>query len=308
MDWDDLRFVLAIVRAGSLSGAARRLAVDQTTVGRRLNVLEERLGAALFFRSRAGFRLTEAGETALAQLEVMETAALTLADKVSAGLQSPTGHVRIATMPWIFNYLLVPALPEFSRQYPGIEIQAIAGLRERSLSKREAELALRFEMQPRGSERCFDIARIPYAVYAPKGVDTTALPWIGFAEESGSYAPERWLTESASEDRGWVRFQANDAGILYQAARAGVGKGLLPEVLAEGDPALVRLSGPKPEIVRYLRVLVHPNVERLHRVNAVIGWLGETLAAVSRPPRKGPRRRGTTETKTPLATAPRPVV
>ena len=284
MDWDDFRFVLAIARAGSLSGAARKLSVNQTTVGRRLTALEKRLGAALFFRARSGFRLTAAGEAVLAQIELMETAALTLTENVCAESQSPTGLVRIASMPWIFNYLLVPVLPELSCRYPGIEIQAIAGVRERFLSNKEAELALRFEMKPRGNERCFEIAQVPYAVYARKAVDAAALPWIGFAEETGSYAPERWLNEAEKEDSERVSFQANDAGILYRAACAGVGKGLLPEALAEHDPALVRLSGPKPEMVRQLRILVHPDVERFARIVAVIGWLRETLADFSKPP------------------------
>lgn len=281
VNWDDFRFVLAIARAGSVSGAARTLDVDQSTVSRRLTVLEDQLGAVLFFRSRSGFAPTDAGEAVLGEIEAMETAALTLADKVSAGLQRPTGRVRIATMPWIFNYLLVPALPAFSRRYPRMEIQALAGLRERSLSKREAELALRFEMSPHGSERCIEITKLSYAVYTSKNANVAELPWIGFAEDSGNYAPDRWLSRTARKTGEWVRFEANDAGILYQAARAGVGKGLLPEVLADRDPALVRLSGPEPELIRPLRVLVHPDIERLVRIRAVIDWLRETLAPVS---------------------------
>ena len=283
MDWDDLRFVLAIARAGALSGAARKLGVNQTTVGRRLTALEKRLGAALFFRTRSGFRLTEAGEAVLAPIEAMETAAMTLAENVGAELQSPTGLVRIASMPWIFSYLLVPAVPSFVRRYPGIEIHGIADLRERSLSDREAELALRFEMQPRGRERSFEIAAVPYAVYAPKGAKTEALPWIGSAVDSGDYAPEEWVNTMVEDGTERMCFRSNDAGIMYRAACAGVGKGLLPEILAENDPALVRLSGPEPEIVRQLHVLVHPDVERFARLKAVIGWLREALAVALMP-------------------------
>ncbi len=285
MDWDDLRFVLAIARAGSLSGAARSLAVDQSTVGRRLTALEKRLGTALFLRSRSGFRLTEAGESVVIQTEAMETAAMTLAENVGAELQSPTGLVRIASMPWIFNYLLVPALPSFTRRYPGIEVHGIADLRERSLSNREAELALRFEMQPRGRERAFEIAQIPYAVYACKTVDADALSWIGFAAEDTIYAPERWINTMTEDGPDRTCFRSNDAGIIYRATCAGVGKALLPEVLGENDSALVRLSGPAPDIVRQLRVLVHPDVERFARIRAVIKWLQETLTTAFKPTR-----------------------
>ena len=290
MDWDDLRFILAISRAGSLSGAAQKLGVNQTTVGRRLTAAERRIGAPLFLRNRSGFRLTEAGESALAQIEVMDTAATRLAEDVGAELQTPTGLVRIATMPWIFNYLIVPALPDFVRRFPNINIHAISGLRERSLSHREAELALRFEMQPRGQERSFEIAEFRYALYAPKTKDAGSLPWIGFAEEADLYKPGRWLEGSLKESSEQISFQANDAGILYRAACTGVGKGLLPEVLGEGDPALVRLSGPEPELIRNLRVLVHPDVERFARIEAVIGWLKEILPTASQRPKDGQPR------------------
>ena len=150
-----------------------------------------------------------------------------------------------------------------------------------SLSNREAELALRFEMVPRGRERASDIAAIPYAVYAPKTPAVEALPWIGSAVDSGEYAPEIWMNAMIDEGSEQVCFRSNDAGIVYRAACAGIGKGLLPEVLAENDTALVRLSGPEPEIIRNLRILVHPDVERFARLKAVIGWLRETLAVAS---------------------------
>lgn len=283
MDWDDLRFVLAVARTGSLSAAARRLRVNQTTVSRRLSTLEARLGTALFLRGRNGFHPTEAGEAVLAEAEVMDSAALRLSERVGSGPRAPEGLVRIATMPWIFIYLLVPALPAFAHRYPGVVVQAVADLRERSLSNREAELALRFEMAPRGRERCIALCRVPYALYAPRGGDPASLPWVGIAEDTAAYAPERWLLENVNGEESGIAFRANDAGIVYQAARARVGKGLIPEVLAEDDPALVRLSGPAPELVRTLRLLVHPAIERLARVEAVTGWLRETLSAACPP-------------------------
>ncbi len=277
MNWDDLRIVLAIARSGSLSSAAITLGVDQTTVGRHLTAAEKCLGAPLFIRNRSGFRLTEAGDAALAQIEIMESAAMRLTENVGAEMQTPIGVVRIATMPWIFNYLIVPLLPDFARRFPNISIHAISGLRERSLSDREAELALRFEMQPHGQERSFEITEVPYAVYAPKDADVETLPWVGLTADIASSEPGQWLKASRKESSPQDGFQANDSGLLYKAVCAGVGKGLLPEVLGEDEPSLVRLSGKNPEITRRLRLLVHPDVERFARIEAVIGWLKEIL-------------------------------
>jgi molybdate transport repressor ModE-like protein len=277
MKWDDLRIVLAIARAGSLSGAARQLGVNQTTAGRRLTVMEEKLNTPLFLRSKTGFTLTEAGEAAIAQVEIMETAALELANNIGTVLQQPAGLVRIATMPWIFYYLLTPALPELTSRYPGIELHAIADLRERSLSRREAEISLRFEMERREGEREFKIAEIPYAIYGTRSISAEDLPWIGSAVDSGEYEPEKWLDSLTHDSAATIPFRSNDAGIVFRAVCNGVGKALLPEALAENDPRLVRLSGPEPEIVRHLRLLVHSDVERFSRIIVVIDWLRETL-------------------------------
>lgn len=275
MNWNDLKIVLAIARGGSLSAAARTLGINQTTVGRRLTALEEGLGVSLFLRSRSAFHLTEAGETFIGPAERIESEALALFDEVGAAANRPQGPVRISTMGWIFNHLIVPRLPEFCSRHPGISIQAVSGLRERNLGKREAELALRFELQPHEHERCFSVAEISYSLYAPASTEASLLPWVGFVDDYLYAAPQAWQEKASSADDLFA-FQANDAGIVYNAVRAGLGKGLLPDVLAAGDPALIRLSGKNPEIVRELRILVHRDMQHVARVAAVIDWLRES--------------------------------
>ena len=279
MNWNDLKIVLAIERGGSLSAAARTLGINQTTVSRRLAALEEQLGAALFLRSRSSFQPTESCEVLIKRAERMESEALALLDEVGAATQRPQGPVRISTMSWIFNYLIVPALPNFSGQYPDISIQAISGLRERNLGKREAELALRFEMQPHKHELCFPVAEISYSLYAPANSEENSLPWVGYVDDINYSAPQAWQ-EKASPNNESLLFQGNDAGIVYLAVRAGLGKGLLPDVLAAGDRTLTRLSGAKPEIVRTLRILVHEDLQHVARVAAVINWLRDSVLAL----------------------------
>ncbi len=272
MNWNDLKIVLAIVRGGSLSAAARTLGINQTTVSRRLNALEERLGAALFLRSRSSFLATQAGEAFIRRAERIESETLALSDEVGAATQRAQGTVRISTMSWIFNDLIVPLLPDFFSRYPGISIQAISGLRERNLGKREAELALRFEIQPRRNELCFRIAELAYSLYAPAKINSDSIPWVGFVDDFNYSAPQAWQEKSSSRDE-VLLFRANDAGLVYRAVRAGLGKGLIPDILAASDSALVRLSGKEPEIVRELRILVHQDLQHVARVAAVIDWL-----------------------------------
>ncbi len=179
-------------------------------------------------------------------------------------------------MAWIFNQLIVPALPDFSSHYPGISIQAISGLQERNLARREAEFAIRFEMQPHRHELCLPVAELAYSIYAPANKVVDDLPWVGFMDDFHYSEPQAWQEKSCPEPFG---FEANDAGIVYQAVRAGLGKGLLPDVLGARDPSLVRMSGKEPEFVRSLRVLVHKDMHHVARVSVVIDWLKEVALA-----------------------------
>ena len=276
MNWNDLKIVLAIERGGSLSAAARALGINQTTVSRRLVALEQKLGVTLFLRSRSSFHPTESCEVFLKRAERMESEALALFEEVGAAAQQPQGPVRISTMPWIFNYLVAPALPDFARRYPGISIQAIAGLRERNLGKREAELALRFEMQPHQHELCIPVAKISYSLYAPVNTVAESLPWVGYVNDINFSELQAWQEKSSSRNEA-LSFQANDAGIVYQVVKAGLGKGLVPDVLAARDPALYRLSGAEPELIRELRILVHEDLQHVARVAAVIDWLKNSV-------------------------------
>mgnify|MGYP001821999038 CR=1 FL=1 len=272
MKWDDLNYVLAIARGGSLSAAGRQLKVNPSTVARRLEALEERIGLPLFVRSREGFVSTEAGETVIAHAGRIENETLNLAEKLDLQDFSPQGPVRIATMPLIINTYLVPAVTDFRQLYPDIELELIGGVRDRNLSKREAEMALRFEIKPRNRERAFTLGSISYALYAPKNSDPSNLPWIAFGEDVAYSLPAQW-TESARGKAGKVALRAHDTGFVHQAIRTGVGKGLIPEILGENDPGLVRLSGKEPEFERLLRVLVHEDTYKITRTRTVIEWL-----------------------------------
>lgn len=278
MNWDDLRFVLAIARTGTLAGAARRLRVDQTTVSRRLSSLESDLGSALFVRSRHGFIATESGEAVLEEIELMETAAMRVSERVGAEKEQPAGLVRIATMPWILNHILAPSVPQLSQRYPGIEVHGIADLRERSLSRREAELSLRFQLPARGKEREIPIGTFTYSVYAPRDSQADDLPWAGSAIDFGNFAPDQWLAKQIAREPDAVCFRSDDAGIISSAVRSGAAKGLLPDALAGPDPKLRRISGPTPALKRQLRILVHPDVEKLARVQVVVEWIKNAIA------------------------------
>ncbi|MEQ9609754.1 MAG: LysR family transcriptional regulator, partial [Kiloniellaceae bacterium] len=141
--WSDLRVVLALSRAGTLSAAAERLGVDQTTVGRRLAALERALEGRLFLRERGALTPTALGEQAVARAEQMEAAMAALEAAASASGAAVAGRVRITAVPILVNQLIVPRLAALLSRFPGLEVEANADSRNLSLSRRETDIALR---------------------------------------------------------------------------------------------------------------------------------------------------------------------
>jgi len=277
LDWNDLRYVLAVARAETLSGAARRLAVDETTVARRLRRLERILGARLFERSGGLLRPTASGEEAVAQAERMEHAV----DAVRGGLggrdSAVSGTVRLTTVPIVADRILVPALPAFFARHPELRLELIADARDLSLTRREADVALRLA-RPRGEGAVLArrVGRLPYRVYAPVGVDPDDAPWLTYDETMSDLPQARWIAAAADRGGTVARLRVNDAEALAQAVAAGLGRALLPAAVGDALAGVARTIGAGPPTLhRELWLLVHPELRDLARVRAVVDWLAE---------------------------------
>jgi DNA-binding transcriptional LysR family regulator len=143
LDWDDLRFFLAVARGGSTLAAARAMRVSQTTAARRVAALEEALGLALFERRQAGYALTPAGEALVASAEAVELAAGGFAGMAAAQARDSTGTVRITTIELYASTLLPPLLRDLHEAHPGIRIELDTADSLRDLAGGEADIALR---------------------------------------------------------------------------------------------------------------------------------------------------------------------
>ena len=148
LPWDDLRCVLAIARAGSLSGAARELGIEHSTVFRRLNSVEKRLGVRLFERSPRGYTPTACGELAAAAAGAMESEALGVERRMLGADARLTGVVRLATSELFAGFLLPRVLKQFLEAHPGVEVETHIASRMVDLTRREADLALRATVSP----------------------------------------------------------------------------------------------------------------------------------------------------------------
>jgi len=278
MNWDDLKVLLAVGRAGSLTGAAQLLGIDQSTASRRLAALEADLGCILFVRAKTGFTPTDAGQVAIARALEVESRTLRLGEEVATADKGPVGLVRLIGNAWTMTRLVETSLADLLARHPRLEVRTIGGPHPRSLGRGEAALALWFEMPPGATEFAVKLGEVPYAVYAPRGADALSLGWVSFwDDEAPRRAPSRWIEKERRPEQA-LRLTATDSSVLLAAIRAGIGKGLLPMCLAEGDAALARVTPGPPELLRTLHLHAHPDTIQSARVQAAMAWLRDSFA------------------------------
>lgn len=151
MDWDDIRFFLAVARTGSTVAAARALGVNQTTVARRIAELEEAIGCQLFERSREGYRLRPDAEALLQAGDAVE-ADVGAFTQLAASLGRGVDNIRITTNEPLANIILAPAIHTFRASHPGVRIDLVITTRQVNLARGEADVALRAAPMPTDPE------------------------------------------------------------------------------------------------------------------------------------------------------------
>jgi DNA-binding transcriptional LysR family regulator len=296
MDWDDLRSFLAIARQRSLSGAARELGLRQSTMSRRLATLEAKSGARLLQRTPRGYELTALGEAVLGNAERMEAEAITVERLVQGRDVALSGLVRLTTVEVMAQRLLPSAIAALHAKYPGITVDVLSETRQLSLSRREADLAIRmarFEGAELVSRRMGVMASALYASGAYVAAHGTQLADPGHAVitvlEDQAHLPEaRWLADILPGAR--VAMRTNNRDGQAAAARAGLGLACLPRLLGDGDAragltglqALVEVAAPSPCPPREVWLGVHADLRHMPRIRAVIEALDGAFAGMVR--------------------------
>jgi DNA-binding transcriptional LysR family regulator len=276
--WDDLRCVLAIARTASLNGAARALGVGHSTVFRRLNAIERRLGVKLFERTREGYSVTASGELAVAAASAMEIEALAVERRMLSASGSLSGVVRLATSELLAGSLLPPVLQEFVAAHPEIEIEIDVSSRAVDLTRREADLALRASTAPPDDLIGRRVGEIRYAVYGARGqppASTIAAlagqAWLGLDRSLSHLAIARWRETHFANARARVRF--NSLAPMLDAVADGLGIAILPIFAADRYQTLSRLTTTLDEPRMQLWVLSHGDTRDNVRVRALAQFL-----------------------------------
>ena len=281
-NWNDLRYILALSRGKTLAAAARLLGVDDTTVARRLLAVQETIGVRLYQRLADGtLQLTTAGERAALHAERIEREISAL-DVALSGVDGVIfGTVRVTSVPIIVNHILVPAAKLLLKHHPYLQLEFVADARDLSLTRREADLALRLARPKTGGTRVMArrIGTLRYDVYASascSGRDEKTLPWLTYDEVMAHLPQARWIAANAvRNDERIASVHVNDAEAMLEAVIAGLGRSLLPCIVADGDSRVRRIGAKRrvPVLARELWLLIHSELRKLDRIEAVVNWI-----------------------------------
>ena len=278
-DWEDIRQFVALAREGTLSAAARTLGVDHATVARRVAALEASTGLKLVDRRARATLLTEDGRRIAAVAAPMEEAAFALSRTAQAAKPGVDGEVTISAPPNFASAVIAPQLVRLRQQHPGIRIKLMGEKRRASLSRREADVALRLSRPVETGLFMRKIGSFGFSLYgAPAYLNKTpphAFAFIGYDASLAESPQEVWLRAVIGERE--VVLRTNDLETQIAAARSGLGIAALPHYLGEGDPRLQRHDVPGRPVSRDVWLLVHRDLRQVPPVRAVMEFLVSCL-------------------------------
>ena len=286
LDWEKLRFFIVLARAGSLSGAAKRLNVNHATVFRQLNQFEESLNARLFVRSRNGYVLTDFGEALLKRSTEIEERMLALEREI-LGLETElSGNIRVTTTDTLGIDYLSKHLASFKLRYPHVTIEVLIGHTTFDLARREADVAIRAARQPKGDIVGKRIASLPFAVYGAKDLvgrkkpslenSFEGLPFLELSAAFNELASYQWLAKAKSFVRAGL--QCNSFLTMLSLAEEGAGLALLPCLNGDSAVKLKRLTAPDPSLGADLWVLTNKEFQKNSRIRAFMDHMYVNLS------------------------------
>ncbi len=290
LDWNDLRYFVAVARHGSTVAAARALETSQSTVQRRLTALERRIGKPLVTRSPSGYRLTELGREMVAHGERVEQAALAFEQHLAGATREVAGVLRVACPePIVYRITRSALLERFKAKHPRLRVEFVMSDKYIDLAKGEADVALRSGDTDDAELVGRKIADSLWAVYASRAyVERHGRPvriedlehhaLVGLDESMAKHRAATWLARVAPHGR-MVARNNSVLGLVY-AVKSGIGLAPLPTALGDNEPDLLRVLGPIPELARIWRLLAHPRVRKTPRVSAFFDFIEGEIDAL----------------------------
>ena len=278
MNWDDLRLFLAVAHTGSISGAAKQLGVQHSTVSRRIRHFEETLGARLIERKTGRYELTQAGENVKEASGRIEQEVLGVDGALLGKDTQQVGPLKGAALNNMASSVLMPMFASFSRERPQVELHVIVSNIDASLSQREADVAIRLTNTPTDTLIGKRIVTVASCIYGSRS----------YLEELREQGGEpKWMgVNCCGFHKTWTKqlaakqshnFYSDDTLLTHAALREGVGVSILPCFMGDADPLLERYGDPDPALNLGLWVLIHPDLKRTARVLAFRDYMVQAI-------------------------------
>jgi DNA-binding transcriptional LysR family regulator len=296
-DWQLYRSFLAVMREGSLSGAARSLGMTQPSLGRHIRELEETLGVSLFARSQQGLAPTDLAHELVPHAQAMASASAALRRAATTKQDAIAGVVRVTASEMIGVEVLPPMLAEFRQRHPGIVIELSLSNQSEDLLRRDADIAIRMVRPTQGALVARLVGKIALGFYAhrrylkanghPKALaDLANHALIGFDHETPYIRSMRPAGLPYTREHFALRTDSDHAALA--AVRAGYGIGICQVGIAGRDPALIHLLADQFALSMDTWVVMHEDLRRSARTRALYDYFCVALseyAALSAEPR-----------------------
>ena len=286
-NWDDIKHLLAVAHHGSTLAAGRALAVDQSTVQRRLVALEQQLGQSLVQRHATGYRLTEFGQQLLPFAEHIAQAVQAFEDELALLKSDASGVIRMTCPePIVLRITQTGLLDRFHARHPKLRVQFVMSDRYLDLKNGDADVALRSGDTEDNALLGRKIGDSVWAVYASRSYiarfgqparieDLAGHALVGFDASMARHRVAQWLSQVAPGVE--LAGRCNSVLGLIDSVKAGVGVGPLPMPLGDAEPDLVRVIDSVPELSRIWRLLTTPELRRTPRVSAFFDFIVEEI-------------------------------
>lgn len=270
MNWDDIRIFLAVARQGSVRNAAAALKVNHSTVSRRISTFEEKMNVRLFERLPNGYLLTTAGEELLRTANKIE-GEIANVDRLIVGKdERMSGKIRVTLPSALGTSFLFEKFAEFCELYPEISLDINCSYEVADLNKREADLAIRVTKNPPENLIGRNVVTAALSTYISKELwektqseETPTLPPC-LAESKSMIHEEHFRNNICSKTP--IKHYINNLDSLFNAVKAGMGIALLPCLMCDKDPELMRFPPGKTKFIHDIWVLIHKDLRHTLRI------------------------------------------
>src|ERR1700733_9880315 len=284
LDWDNLRYFLAVARAGKLTAAARRLGQDHTTVGRRIASLESASQSKLFERRHDGYRLTEVGQRLYENVGALESSVWEIQRNIAGRTQHVEGLVRIGAPDDFGNVFLAKRIGELQRLHPGLKIELITSPYTLSVAKREVDIAIGTERPVEGRLFVRKLTDFEMRLYATQDYidahgpidgapDLARQMWIGSVSDSAA------LPDAATgfDCTPTLRFTCSSFAGQLAAAVSGAGIAMLPRYVADQKTSLTPVLPDVAKATQAYHMVVHADLRDLPSVRTAANYIAQKV-------------------------------